>query len=339
MELFRALASLLEPPGPETGVVAALLDLGTAPDESDYSDLFLFQLYPYASVYLGESGGVGGEARDRIAGFWRALGRTPPPEPDHLATLLAGYARLVEAEEGASDGDRVAAWRRARHACLWEHVLSWTPPFLSKLYEIGPPFYRAWGELLEAALAQEAADLGAPACVPLALRAPPPVPDPRVEGASEFLAALLSPARSGMVLTRADLARAARDLGLGLRIGERAFILRAMFGQGPRRTLAWLETEARDWIDRHERRGSVAPPIADHWIDQAAETAALLAALTADLGASEPSAAASGDPAGASGDAEARNGAGERLRIGVPAGPAARDAELGPRSFHDEREP
>ena len=88
MELFRALGSLVETPTPETASVAALLDLGPVPDPAEHSDLFLFQLYPFASVYLGVEGQLGGEARDRVAGFWRSLDEVPPAEPDHLAAMI-----------------------------------------------------------------------------------------------------------------------------------------------------------------------------------------------------------------------------------------------------------
>src|SRR3982750_3893746 len=100
MELFRALAVIAEPPTTATEQVAAALGLGPPADASAYTELFLLQLYPYASVYLGAEGMLGGEARDRVAGFWRALGETPPVEPDHLAVMLALYARLVEMEGG-----------------------------------------------------------------------------------------------------------------------------------------------------------------------------------------------------------------------------------------------
>ena len=69
MEVFRALASLVEPSGPESQRLADLLELGPLPDGPQLSELFLFQLYPYASVYLGAEGMMGGEARDRIAGY------------------------------------------------------------------------------------------------------------------------------------------------------------------------------------------------------------------------------------------------------------------------------
>ncbi len=284
MELFRALGSLLETPCSENRLIGHLLELGTVPDEPAHSELFLFQLYPYASVYLGDEGRLGGEARDRIAGFWRVLGDDPPSEPDHLSTLLAAYAWLVEAEDAARDETDRAGWRRVRHACLWEHVLAWVLPFLIKLRQIAPPFYRGWADTLEAALAKESALLGPPSRTPLALRESSPLPDPRLEGGQRFLGALLSPVRSGIVLTRGDLARAGRDLGLGLRVGERAYILRSMIAQGPAETLQWLAGEARAWEVLHDRSGSVAPEVADFWAERARITAALLAELAAEAG-------------------------------------------------------
>ena len=110
MEIFRALGALLEPPSPGHERLAAALELGPLPPAADHTDLFDFQLYPYASVYLGAEGMLGGEARDRIAGFWRALGLTPPPEPDHLAVMLGLYAGLCEGPEG--DRRRLRARQR-----------------------------------------------------------------------------------------------------------------------------------------------------------------------------------------------------------------------------------
>jgi hypothetical protein len=78
------------------------------------------------------------------------------------------------------------------------------------------------------------------------------------------------------------LARAGRELGLGLRIGERRFILDAMLGQDPALTLEWLAREADSWADRHDRAGSVAPDIADFWIRRAMTTTELLRELHED---------------------------------------------------------
>lgn len=273
MEIFRALGALIEPPAPEHRRLADLLGLGTPPDPAAYTDLFLFQLYPYASVYLGPEGMLGGEARDRVAGFWRALGQTPPPEPDHLAVMLALHARLGELEREGEEADR-ARWRHARRAFLGEHLSPWLPPFLAKLADLAPPFYREWGRVLAEALAAEAVALGRPEELPLHLREAPPLPDPRTAEEGDFLQALLAPVRSGLILVRDDLRRAARELDLGARVGERRFVLQALLAQDPTAALAWLAHEARTWARRHRTDPLPGPALAEFWAARAEATAA-----------------------------------------------------------------
>ena len=272
MEVFRALATLVEPTWPESQRLADLLELGPLPDGPQLSELFLFQLYPYASVYLGAEGMMGGEARDRIAGFWRALGLDPPTEPDHLAVMLALYARLAELEDETEDARSREAWRQSRSAFLWEHLLSWLPPYLSKLTEIGPPFYHRWAELLAAALGEELKRQGLLERLPLHLREAPELADPKRQGGEAFLRSLLAPVCSGIVLVRADLHRAARELELGVRLGERRFILEALMAQEAGDTLTWLEGECDLWIDRHRQAEPVAGVITDYWISRVATT-------------------------------------------------------------------
>ena len=311
-ELFRALGALSETPHPELQPIADLLDLGPLPGRAAHGELFLFQLYPYASVYLGAEGMMGGEAADRIAGFWRALGQTPPTEPDHLAVMLGLHARLGELEEQAADRPARERWRHARAAFLWEHLLCWLPIFLLKLGDLsgiggsGPPgssgraiggsgqtaeagesgvadpFYLRWAALLGDALRAETAVLPlpeGPERLPLHLRAAPVCIDPRRDGPESFLASLLSPVRTGMVLARADLARAARDLGLGLRLGERRVTLRAMLEQDAGPVLGWLAGEAASWAGRHLPEVHLSPSLAACWHERAAATARLLREL------------------------------------------------------------
>lgn len=277
MELFRALGALSEPPRPETDRLAALLGLGRAPTAEEYTDLFLFQLYPYASIYLGPEGMLGGEARDRIAGYWRALAETPPAEPDHLAVMLALYARLCELEGAESDPLRRAAAERARAAFLWEHLLSWLPPYLAKLCEIAPPPYAMWGGVLDDSLVAEAKSVRAPSdALPLHLREARALADPATEGWGAFLDGLLAPISSGLILARADLARAARELGLGLRAGERRFMLRSLLEQDAPAVLEWLGREAVAWGERHARREDTLGEIARYWAERAGRTSQLI---------------------------------------------------------------
>ena len=283
MELFRALAVFAEPPSPEMASVAHVLGLGSLPVASEYTEIFVFQLYPYASVYLGAEGMLGGEARDLVAGFWRAISRTPPAEPDHLSVMLALYAELAGHEANEPDAARRESWRRARSAFLWEHLLSWLPVYLSKLKEIAMPFYVHWGELLRDALLEEARATGTPEQLPLHLRVVEAgLVDPRAGATGDFLQSLLSPARSGMILVRSDLTRAARTLELGLRIGERKYVLESLLAQDARGVLGWLAREATSWSDRHRRqqRGALAG-IAHAWEAKALASARLLEELKA----------------------------------------------------------
>lgn len=291
-ELFRALGALCESPTPAAPNLGGALALSGRPTDHDYTDVFLFQLYPYASVYLGAEGMLGGEARDRVAGFWRALGFRPPAEPDHLATLLALYARLIEWELEEPDEARRTLRGQARNALLWEHLLSWVPVFANKVREIAGRFYADWADLLVDALIDEAGTIGRQKTLPLHLREALELPPPSEEPSS-FLSGLLVPVRSGMVLTRADLARAGRDLGLGLRIGERRFVLESLVAQNADATLAWLTEEAYQSAERHMSYASNLKDISLFW-SRRAETAAALLSEGLSSGGKEDAEAARG---------------------------------------------
>jgi hypothetical protein len=279
MELFRALAVLAEPPTANAVRLTETLDLPTVPDVSEHTDLFDFQLYPYASVYLGNEGMLGGEAHDRIAGFWRVLGLTPPTEADHLSVMLALYAQLAESDENENDALQRTRWRTARKAFLWEHLLSWLPVYIAKLNDIAPPFYQRWGDILQTALFGEALALGTQEEVSLHLRESAGLIDPREGDVDEFLQSLLSPVRSGMILVRSDLTRAANRLGLGTRIGERKFVLKALFGQDASAVLDWLGEEAAEWTRRHRLWSDALGETATIWENKATATETLMGEL------------------------------------------------------------
>lgn len=283
MELFRALGVLAELPGPEHARLGELLELPGTPNQAAHTELFLLNAYPYASVYLGAEGMLGGEARDRVAGFWRALGLTPPTEPDHLSVLLGLYASLIERSEKERDEEepdsaQALLWERSRRALLWEHLLPWLPPYLLKVEDLGSDFYKSWARLLRETLLKELERAEAPQRLPLHLRVVPTLPD-SVEGSEqpdEFLGALLAPVRSGVLLFRADLARAGRELGLGVRLGERRFILRSLLSQDADATLDWLAAEAQCWLQRHRSLVSAFGAVASFWAARAARTAVLV---------------------------------------------------------------
>ena len=154
--------------------------------------------------------------------------------------------------------------------------------------------------------------------LPLHLREVAALPDPRMaeDASSEevhsahpdkrkgvatagdaFLKALLAPVRSGMILTRRDLLRAGNALNLGVRQGERLYILKAFLSQDPQGTLRWLADEARRWVDLHRSRREAgllpdtAPEslpyslmITTFWEDRAEASASLLEELAGEAG-------------------------------------------------------
>jgi hypothetical protein len=97
-EALRALGVLTEPPCAKHAAIAEALELPPPPGADEHMAVLGFQLPPYASIYLGAEGMLGGEARDRITGFWRAIGGWVRHEPDHLGVLCADLAGLAAAD-------------------------------------------------------------------------------------------------------------------------------------------------------------------------------------------------------------------------------------------------
>lgn len=273
-ELARTLAVLAEPPGPSTERIATLAGLPGKPEGWRYHEIFLQQLYPYASVYLGHDGKIGGDAQDRIAGFWRVFGESPPADPDHLSTLLGAYANLVDAGHAAAAED-LPAWDHARGAFLFEHLLSWVPLWLAKVEEIADEFYRGWAVMLGEWLEREAARTALPDGEPAHFRDAGRLEAPEDDGEA-FIAALLTPLRSGFIVTRHDLGHLAGRAGLALRAGERSYALKALLAQDPAATLSGLSELAAAGARPSDRIGAF-------WQEQARASAALLRALAADV--------------------------------------------------------
>ena len=265
--LLSFLGELLSaPPDAATADLAAeLLGLpGDAPWNlgERYTRMFELNVYPYASVFLDPSGMLGGDRRALIGGALAALGFQPgapgSADDDHLATLLQALAALTDREVTAADA---AGRERARHAqgvLLAEHILPWMPSFTHAVERVGDPFYEAVCRALREALADACDDLALEAASPFAMAAPPstgddndtsrggaeapetshgnapgaqtarasrkrPAPDGR-----RHLEMLLSPARSGLYLSRHDVQRIGRAIGMPVRRGERAFMLQAL---------------------------------------------------------------------------------------------------------------
>lgn len=281
-ELMRALGVVADSPRAASTVSPAL---GLEPvTGAEHTGVFVLNLPPYVSIYLGPEGALGGEGTDRVAGFWRAIGLTPPPEPDHLTALLALYAGLGEAMTDTRRPDTVAALARSQAGLFHEHLWPWLPAYLGAVTDLAIPALTAWATLLGRVITAEFARQPATPRLPLALREAPAVADPD-RGLRALASTLTVPVRSGMIITRHCLAIGADQIGVGQRIGERRFTLRAMLEQDPAATLNWLTRESNCWRQRH---ASCDPSdeTGRWWAGRAAHTIQLLADCSAAVAAS-----------------------------------------------------
>ncbi len=280
-ELLRALGAMADSPA-DARTASAPLGL-PSPDPAEHTEAFVLNCPPYAAVHLGPDGNLGGEAADRAAGFWRALGLTVPAEPDHLAALLGLYACLGEAATGTRRTATRDALTRARAALLAEHLWPWLPGYLDAVTDLGGATLPAWATLTRQAITAEYTAAGwhrsRTGRLPLALRAAPPALRPGGP-LSELLASLVTPARSGFILTHARLAQGAAHAGVGHRIGARRLTLHTMLEQDTPATLSWLSDEAELWSRRHA--GRVARDATSQWWSRrASRTASLLRTMAA----------------------------------------------------------
>jgi hypothetical protein len=161
--------------------------------------------------------------------------------------------------------------------------------YLDKIADLAPEPYRRWGELLMVALEEEAHRTVLPEALPLHLRDTESV-DPQKDNGDDVLQAVLAPIRCGMIVTRADLARAARVTGLGLRAGERRFALDALLSQDAPAMCRWFQDEALTWVQRHLNRAAWLPAIAGDWSSRAQCAADLLGDIPQAAGTQAPSA-------------------------------------------------
>ena len=283
-ELLRALGSVPTSPPPHCQPVFAALGL-PAPTAAEHTGVFVLSAPPHAAIHLGGEGKLGGEGLDRVAGFWRVIGLTPPPDADQLGVLLMLYAELTDAEVAARAEGTRERLSHARATLLREHLWSWAPGYLTAVSRVAGPTLAAWAELTLSALHREARSAAASrtAALPAALRAAP-APIGLRDGRDKLLDSLVAPVRSGILLTREDLREAAAAAGLGYRVGERRYTLAAMLDQDAGAALDWLSGHAEMWAESHASQRSVGGHDPRHWwARRATRTVRMLRALQAEL--------------------------------------------------------
>ena len=248
MELFRALGALCEPPSPLHRPAAEALGLPGEPRGRRLRRALPLPALP-VRVRVPRRRGQARRRRARpcrrllARARARAAGRARPPRGAARALRDARRARARRARRGSP---AAPCARRAARCCT--STCSRGPsPYLDRVDELAPPYYRAWARAAARGARRRgrASSAPRPRCRPRCARrrrssAPSEV------GGTAFLEQLLAPVRTGFILVRSDLVAAARELGLGLRIAERRYVLEALLGQDAAATLRWLSDSLRD---------------------------------------------------------------------------------------------
>lgn len=284
-DLLRLLAAIAESPSSGHAGYARALGLTVPATAKDWhiahTATFIEQCPPFASTILGEGGQIGGAAAARVADFRDLLGaKVEAATPDVLSALLADYAELVE--RSASD----ARAAHARAAMLWEHLLSWAMPYLDAVRRSAPAPYDGWAVLTRDVLLAEAQVVARPDVLPLQLRmTPPPLDLVGADSVDAAVRALLVPAASGLVLTKADLTRAVIALEAGLIQNSRAFALNQLVTQDAPATLDWLAAEAHRQANARADEVESLGQVGEFWACRSRSTAETLAELAQALAA------------------------------------------------------
>ncbi len=235
--LYRLLAGCyLAPPDAELLELAAELpELAAHRAEPElaqrYSWLFDFNVYPYASVFVDPSGMLQAPWSSFVGDVLGALGLGLSSDaglaaPDHVGALLEAMATLSEREEAATEPLEAARARHGQEVLLNEHLLPWMPVFLGALERVDEGFFSAVAILTQELLLEHGEELLADPLPPFHFpeETDETYQEPRQEARRE-LQRLLTPARSGLFLSRSDLADLGARLELPVRFAERRYML------------------------------------------------------------------------------------------------------------------
>ncbi len=207
-----------------------------------YTWLFEFNVYPYASIFIDPSGMLNSDWAGFVTGVYDALGLDVDlgsglAASDHLSAQLEALMTLCEREEKASTKEQKARALHDQSVLLVEHILPWLASFVWAIQRIDSGFYAQSAQLTldacldhaETLITMMNQDLLLSFSFPESeeeLTAVQPINAKQKAGeARSKLQSLITPARSGLFLSRQDIINLGRSLALPVRFAERPFML------------------------------------------------------------------------------------------------------------------
>ena len=198
---------------------------------ADHQHLFGFNVFPYESIFLDVTGLMGGDVTDDVVASYQAAGYSGwegSEGADHIGREFSCMAFLCGAEHDAwEDQLPVAARRMAglQAKFLDRHLLRWLPPFVLAIREHGQPFYKAAADLTLDVVTDHRVRAAGQIVTTYRLPSKPDLLGDENTGLKEIAATLLTPAYSGLYLSRDDIGRLAQRHKLPRGFGGRQNML------------------------------------------------------------------------------------------------------------------
>ena len=200
---------------------------------AEHYQLFVHNVFPYESIFLGDDGLLGGTITEGVAGFYQRIGFVPASDEsaDHISTELSAMAYLCFAELDAIEDEiphQVERLRQLQRRFLDEHLMRWLPAFVFAVEQQDPNIYadvvRQSFELVCRHRAQLGDDLMATSNS-FVLTVPPDLLADEKTSLRDIARYLLTPAYTGFFLSVADIRRIGARFRVPHGFGKRQQIL------------------------------------------------------------------------------------------------------------------
>ncbi len=235
---------------------------------AEHFALLGMNVYPNASMYLDESGMLGGQTTEFVLDLYGQFEYTTAEGPDHIGNELAFVSDLSRMDTPES--------RQRLEEFLSDHLLWWLPVFSHAMAGQSIPFYKAVAREIWTALL----DLSERRNIQVDVRSPGSTgspenplanPDTKLRDIVRFL---LTPIRSGMLLTRDRIATFGRTFRLPRGFGDRLQMLHNLLRTAVDYELIddlllEMENEIEGWAAYYENTVKSLPelvPVADFWL-------------------------------------------------------------------------
>ncbi|VAW41812.1 hypothetical protein MNBD_CHLOROFLEXI01-2220 [hydrothermal vent metagenome] len=259
---------------------------------ASYHDLFQFNIFAYESFFLSDDGLMGGRKTAVVAQHISQRGYSlgaSSTDADHLGVEISFLAFLAAAEADAWEDSLPLEAKRLRamqKTFLQSHLLRWGVPCLLAIQEQADPLFAQLAALTVALLLAHHEEFAPPLSPPANFL--PPTQNILAEdniGFKEIVRHLITPAFSGITLSRHTIGQIARQLKLPRGFGNREQMLMNLMRTAVQYDalpllLSILKKTCHHWQNSYQHLSNTHPkaaPFIYPWQERAAFTEKMVA--------------------------------------------------------------